>query len=570
MEMHAVMPPSAQASVERHGVWGVGVASTSEQRAPWVLSGKQDHAARSPWQRRELSIQREQFSAWINSLVADDASRAPWGQYAGTAKTPLQSQWVRALVSDLAAAAPWGGPQVFIELESVARFPGRAARPRGDGTMGAVLPHRLARRRSLHPPIRRHPRCADRRPCSECLRASQRNLAAPCRRRPGPADVQPHHEHRPRVVGVELQRLAARRTLSAVEPVDGQPVELEASINGITFRLLVERISRDRTFGKASIAISGRGKAALLDAPYAPNMNFGNESGDRTLQQLMGDVLTFNGESLGWDVAFGLTDWLVPAGVFSHNGTYMDAMNRLAEAGGGYVQAHRSLDELQVLPIYPFAPWEWTTLVDPDFELPSAPVTRESIEWVDKPQYNRVFVQGMAGGIVGRVTRAGTAGDLVAQTIVDALTTHADAARQRALPVLSDVGRIANIGLRLPVLDATGIIVPGKFVRYVDGGTTRVGLVRSVNVEVAMPQVWQTINWRLTLNLFKQFTALLPKTPLLVGVVVDAGDGMALVEELGGGRTRVRGDAAVGDSVFFRNGLIEGPAPDLTVEIIEV
>lgn len=72
------------------------------------------------------------------------------------------------------------------------------------------------------------------------------------------------------------------------------------------------------------------------------------------------------------------------------------------------------------------------------------------------------------------------------------------------------------------------------------------------------------------MNLFKQFTALLPKTPLLVGVVVDAGDGMALVEELGGGRTRVRGDAAVGDSVFFRNGLIEGPAPDLAVEIIEV
>lgn len=72
------------------------------------------------------------------------------------------------------------------------------------------------------------------------------------------------------------------------------------------------------------------------------------------------------------------------------------------------------------------------------------------------------------------------------------------------------------------------------------------------------------------MNLFKQFTDLLPKTPLQVGVVVEASDGMALVEELGGGRTRVRGVAVEGDNVYFRDGVIEGEAPDLTVENIEV
>ena len=47
-------------------------------------------------------------------------------------------------------------------------------------------------------------------------------------------------------------------------------------------------------------------------------------------------------------------------------------------------------------------------------------------------------------------------------------------------------------------------------------------------------------------------------------------DGMAEIEESGGGRTLARGEAAVNDMVFFRDQVIEGPAPDLPVEAIEV
>lgn len=72
------------------------------------------------------------------------------------------------------------------------------------------------------------------------------------------------------------------------------------------------------------------------------------------------------------------------------------------------------------------------------------------------------------------------------------------------------------------------------------------------------------------MNLYRQFVDLLPKAPLQIGVVISAADGMALVEEPGGGRTRVRGSAAADDLVYFRNGVIEGPAPVLPVELIEV
>ena len=145
-----------------------------------------------------------------------------------------------------------------------------------------------------------------------------------------------------------------------------------------------------------------------------------------------------------------------------------------------------------MLPRYPVAPWDWGS-VTPDLEIPSSVMTREGIDWVELPRYNRVFVSGTTAGVLGRVTRAGTAGDVLAQMVTDPLITHVDAARQRGLPVLARTGRWADVSLRLPVLPETGVIRPGAFVRYVDGGTTRLGLVRSVAVDAALPEVWQSI-----------------------------------------------------------------------------
>ena len=70
-------------------------------------------------------------------------------------------------------------------------------------------------------------------------------------------------------------------------------------------------------------------------------------------------------------------------------------------------------------------------------------------------------------------------------------------------------------------------------------------------------------------NLFKRFQALIPTYPLRVGDVIAYDNGVATIQEQSGVAT-ARGEATVGDRVFFRNGVIEGPAPDLTIEIIEV
>lgn len=270
-----------------------------------------------------------------------------------------------------------------------------------------------------------------------------------------------------------------------------EPVQLEATINGHAYRVLVEQIARERTFGNATIRISGRGINAVLASPYAPIMTFSN-SGQRTAAQLMDDVLTINAVPMGWTVDWQLTDWLVPAGAFNIQGSHMDALLTIAGAAGGYIQPHPTNEALSVMLRYPVAPWDWNP-ADADYSLPSAVTLREGLQWVDKPAYNQVYVSGTSQGVLARVRLDGSAGDIPARMITDALITASDAARQRGIAVLGDTGRQVRLSLRLPILNETGIILPGKMVSYNDGDTDWYGIVRSTRVDASYPEAWQSL-----------------------------------------------------------------------------
>ena len=71
-------------------------------------------------------------------------------------------------------------------------------------------------------------------------------------------------------------------------------------------------------------------------------------------------------------------------------------------------------------------------------------------------------------------------------------------------------------------------------------------------------------------NLFARFRALMPASPLLVCTVISSAGGSAIVELPGGARLTVRGSGTVGTNVFVRAGAIEGDAPTLPVDTIEV
>lgn len=279
--------------------------------------------------------------------------------------------------------------------------------------------------------------------------------------------------------------------MAALDPDSGEPVEVELGINGVAYRLLTDPVDRQRQFPRTALRIPGRGLAAELDAPVARQMVF-SQAAARTAQQLANEALQVNGVGIGWDVDWQLTDWLVPGGVWSHQGTHISAVAAIAGAAGGYIQPHRTARTLRILPRYPAPPWDWPDLT-PDYELPIGPVTVEGIQWQRLPDYNRVYVFGEAEPVRGRVTRAGTDGAIEAPMVTNPLITAAEAVLQAGTAVLGNTGKQALVTLTLPVLAETGVILPGALVRYVDGSKSRLGLVRSTSVSWQRPKLRQSI-----------------------------------------------------------------------------
>lgn len=274
---------------------------------------------------------------------------------------------------------------------------------------------------------------------------------------------------------------------------DGQPVELEVRVNGQPFRLLAERIGRSQRFPEHLVTASGRGLAAVLDAPHAPVLTF-SAALARTAEQLMSEVLTVNGVGYGWAVDFLLSDWLVPGGIWMHQGTPINALAEIAGAAGGYLQPHDTDKIVRVLPLWPEPWWRWDTLV-PDIELPDGIAEITETEIIDMPEYDRIFVAGEAGGIQADLTRAGLPGTVLKQPMaVHPLITTIGAAKQRATAELAESGRMLKHRMTMPVLPATGVIKPGTVLRYVDDAQVlRLGLVRSTAINQQFPVLTQDL-----------------------------------------------------------------------------
>lgn len=71
-------------------------------------------------------------------------------------------------------------------------------------------------------------------------------------------------------------------------------------------------------------------------------------------------------------------------------------------------------------------------------------------------------------------------------------------------------------------------------------------------------------------NLLTQLKEILGSPPLLVGTVAAVDGEIVKVQLPGTGVVSARGSAQLGDKVYVRDGVIEGPAPDLPIHTIEV
>ena len=275
-------------------------------------------------------------------------------------------------------------------------------------------------------------------------------------------------------------------SLDAVMP-DPTPVEVEISINGVVFRFFVERITRNRAFAQNTVSIGGRGIASELDAPYAAASQHTNTQA-MTAQQIINDALAYTDYTQSWNI----TDWLIPANTFSLYGTPAQVAGNVADAAGAVLQADWAQRDLRMLPRYPVKPWEWSSAT-PEYVIPAAVAQSESLEWVEKPAYNVVYVSGVQTGVLGQVKITGTAGDKPAPMVTHPLITHADAARQKGIAILSDTGRKAMMQISLPVLDTLGVVDVCRLIEFHDGNTMRRGIVRANAISVNFPTVRQTL-----------------------------------------------------------------------------
>lgn len=283
----------------------------------------------------------------------------------------------------------------------------------------------------------------------------------------------------------------------ALAPTGGEPAQIRITLDGMPWVFVVDSLQRQHEFGKTGTRIAGRSATSAVGAPYARELARLNATAQNA-QQLAAAALNLTGVDLDW----GIADWLVPAGAWSHMGTPLSAVQAIAEAAGGYVNSHRSAPTLLVRHPYPTlpggipgGPWNWGGAFAADVELAPDAIITSSIERRDGPDLDGIYVSGANQGVLGLVRRTGTTGSKLATMVTDPLITANAAAQQRGLSVLGQSGPKHIVQISMPILTGgtnPGVLDVGQLVQINESVPWR-GRVRSVGVQASMPTARQQI-----------------------------------------------------------------------------
>lgn len=243
-------------------------------------------------------------------------------------------------------------------------------------------------------------------------------------------------------------------------PTAGVPQSVQITLDGMAFVFVVTGITEAESHGQRGAQITGKSITSLISAPYArETARLSTQA--RTAQQLALEALEFSGVDLSW----GLDDWLVPAGAWSHLGTPLAAVQAIVEAAGGYLQSHRTLPTLVAAHPYPTlpggltgGPWNWGGSFAADVELAADAVITRSVQRSDGADVDAVYLAG-SGGFGAFVSREGTAGAKLSPLVTDPLISAVEAGRQRGLSILGAAGAKHLVQIDTGLL--TGPSLPG-------------------------------------------------------------------------------------------------------------
>jgi len=492
---HRTVPaPYSVSNSEQRSVgspWPVGIDLGAVKHAPWGVAAATDERRVAPWGRFEVRLQPEPRARWGVAAATDERRAAPWGRFEGHPQPEPRARWGVAAATDERRAAPWGGPMVHAERTDRAVFLGSTSADMEQWAPWSRYSTLLQPGWGIVTPV-------DPGPVPEALfyilpaRFYMTVHSITAQRLPDLAEVPIYEATLSADSGSFAWSFSATGPASLFDllaPTAGLPAQLRITVDGIDWVFVVETLRRSNEFAKGAVTIGGRSATALIGSPWQ-RVAARTISADRTAQQLAADALDLSGVALDW----GLTDWLVPAGAWSHQGTPLAAVQAIAEAAGGHVLSHRSAATLMVRHPYPTAPWEWGAGAA-DVELAPDAIITSAIERRDGPDINAVYVSGTSQGVLAWVKRTGTAGEKLAPMVTDALATHVDAARQRGLAILGAAGPKHFITLDLPVLTGPsepGVLDVGQLVQINDATPWR-GRVRAISVRGGRPVVRQSV-----------------------------------------------------------------------------
>ncbi|MGZ4954145.1 MAG: hypothetical protein ACXV8Q_03445 [Methylobacter sp.] len=355
--------------------------------------------------------------------------------------------------------------------------------------------------------------------------------------------------------------LLDKAQLPLVQQMGGPPVQLIVTINGYSWKVLVERIEHSRQFAGRSITLSGRGLTALLSQPYEQPAS-ATQGSLLTVQQIAELLLP-----IGWTLNWQTVVWNIPAGAYSYtNQTPIQALGALASDIGAMLVPSRNAQSLAVKPRYPVLPWDF-------FNVPADVVISESalVNLSQRPivpyQANGVYVHGgEVGGVIGWCRFNSTAGDRLAPTVSNALMTDVIGARAVGERILA--GQYTQPAIQSATLPMDGSTLPlievGQLVQLTVDATPVRGIVSGVSIDANLSSVRQTIQiGEETPNTWAIFKELLPRDPLLFSTLVETDGTTSLMSLLDNGVVRVRGTGTVGGKYYIRAGKIDGEAPSM-------
>ena len=272
--------------------------------------------------------------------------------------------------------------------------------------------------------------------------------------------------------------------LSKVDTAHEQQIGVDFVCNGNLWRFILDGCDDSVSFGESSLSIKGKSRAMLLASPYAAQRGFKYDTAMSARQIAEDELNRFgvpSGFTLDWQLA-GANGWNVPANSYSYsNKTPINSLQWIAEAAGGFINAHMSEDIIHVLANYPIPSWEWSEQT-PSVELPISLITSRSRGRVNKPAYNGVTIYGENDNGIGTlIKRTGTSGGYQPPMVTSDLMTDTAAAISRGKMILSDTGDIGNIGISMPLHGDVGVLKPSTLIG-VNDGEQWVGMVRGTTI----------------------------------------------------------------------------------------